>query len=315
MCNVPKHNLVINTRGDVQVCCIVAKTVGNICTDSWDEIWNGTERSRLIREIEQGTCEDCKHCARYVDYQEKISGESGNTLEDIDLRVENTCNCACKMCYEAASSKIAGKRIGITEEAENKICELLENHKDTLKHVHFAGGEPLISKSERKFLEKLSTFDRFDQICLTYNTNCTVFGDEFHQFLWKKARKVHFDLSIDAIGTLNDQIRVGSQWEHVESVLNRYIELQNSNENIFIRIHPTFGIYNISEIAKIESYFLDRNVDVAWGNIVDNPKHLSIFTMSSECLQECLTKQLEEVKTSTCREFLTSLLYENSKRK
>jgi sulfatase maturation enzyme AslB (radical SAM superfamily) len=78
-----------------------------------------------------------------------------------------------------------------------------------LRQVYFAGGEPLMIKEHKTFLEEIIRQGYADKISIRYNTNGLLLNEEIIE-LWTKFKKVKVGFSIDAIGIKNYYIRYPS---------------------------------------------------------------------------------------------------------
>jgi sulfatase maturation enzyme AslB (radical SAM superfamily) len=182
-----------------------------------------------------------------------------------------------------------------------------------LKQVYFAGGEPLMIKEHKLFLEEIIRQGYADKILVRYNTNGLLIDDEIID-LWTKFNKVKVGFSIDGINDRNYYIRYPSNWNTIVQNLHK---LDNTPSNIQVSIATAIQILNIKHLPdfarwKVEQGFKKVNFENITGGIeagggIFNMHLLYIPTfLSIKCLP------LED-KTEVRKKFaeLANWLYEN----
>jgi sulfatase maturation enzyme AslB (radical SAM superfamily) len=220
----------------------------------------------------------------------KDDGTIPDNLVYLDLRLGHTCNLKCVMCSPHDSSlwvKDYYKLKKLTDEQEI-LNQFSWNRKDfnnfwhenpefwremykqipNLKQVYFAGGEPLMIKEHKMFIEEILRQGYQDNILLRYNSNGLLVDDEIIE-LWKKFKKVKFAVSLDAYGDKNFYIRYPSEWETIEKNLWK---LDNTPENIQTSIATAIQILNIKHLPdfikwKVKSKFKKLNTGLVPGNV------------------------------------------------
>jgi MoaA/NifB/PqqE/SkfB family radical SAM enzyme len=275
-----------------------------------------------------------------IDVEELIkqTAEDGTVPEKLvylDLRLGHTCNLKCVMCSPHDSSQWVGdhKKVYPLFQAKELKEQMAWNRKDfnnfwhenpdfwkemyaqipNLKQVYFAGGEPLMIREHKWFLEEIIRQGYADKILIRYNTNGLLVDDEIIE-LWKQFKKVKIGFSIDAIGDRNYYIRYPSDWATIEKNLYK---LDNTPANIQVSIATAIQILNIKHLAdfakwKITQNFKKINLENTVGGIqagggIFNMHLLYIPTFLSIRLLSELDK--EEVRKSFAE--LASWLYEN----
>ena len=275
-----------------------------------------------------------------IDVEELIkqTEEDGTVPEKLvylDLRLGHTCNLKCVMCSPHDSSQWVGEHKKIyplfqakelkeqmswdRKEFNNKWHENPDFWKEmyaqipNLKQVYFAGGEPLMIREHKWFLEEIIRQGYADKILIRYNTNGLLVDDEIIE-LWKKFKKVKVGFSIDAVSDRNYYIRYPSDWATIERNLHK---LDNTPDNIQVSIATAIQILNIKHLAdfakwKISQNFKKVNLENTVGGIqagggIVNMHLLYIPTfLSIRCLPEY---DKEEVRKSFAD--LATWLYTN----
>jgi sulfatase maturation enzyme AslB (radical SAM superfamily) len=217
-----------------------------------------------------------------IDVEELIkqTEEDGTVPEKLvylDLRLGHTCNLKCVMCSPHDSSQWVGDHKKMyplfqakelkeqmswdRKEFNNKWHENPDFWKEmyaqipNLKQVYFAGGEPLLIKEHKLFLEEIIRQGYADRILVRYNTNGLLVNDEIIE-LWKKFKKVKVGFSIDAVGDRNYYIRYPSDWDTVERNLHK---LDNTPDNIQVSIATAIQILNIKHLADFAKWKITQN--------------------------------------------------------
>ena len=249
----------------------------------------------------------------------KEDGRYKNELQYLDLRLGHTCNIKCVMCSPHDSSKwvkdwkvlepqlkdpeVKRQMQWDKKEFNNKWHEQeifwhdLYKQIPNLREVYFAGGEPLMIKEHKKFIEEIIRQGNNTRIRLRYNTNGILVDEELIE-LWKHFELVKVGVSMDGFGDKNAYIRYPTHWETVERNLHM---LDNTPDNIRPSIATAIQIFNIKHLPdfvqwKISSNFRKVNDEVikgvaAGGGLINMhllyiPTFMSIQILPKEDKQE-----------------------------
>lgn len=261
--------------------------IPNSCSKCFKEESNGVASKRVWETgswIEDG-----------IDIQELINstekdGTIPNKLVYLDLRLGHTCNLKCVMCSPHDSSQWVPEHKKIyplfkNEEIKKQMSwdrkefnNFWHENPDfwkemyaqipNLKQVYFAGGEPLMIREHKLFLEEIIRQGYADKILIRYNTNGLLL-DESIIDLWTKFKKVKVGFSIDAADMRNYYIRYPSDWKIIERNLHR---LDNTPSNIQVSIATAIQILNIKHLPdfarwKINQKFKKVNFENVTGGI------------------------------------------------
>jgi sulfatase maturation enzyme AslB (radical SAM superfamily) len=275
-----------------------------------------------------------------IDIPELISqtqqdGTIPEKLVYLDLRLGHTCNLKCVMCSPHDSSMWVPEHKKIFPLFQHpSIKDQMQWDQSTfnnywhenpefwkemyqqipnLKQVYFAGGEPLLIKEHKLFLEEIIRQGYADKILIRYNTNGLLINDDIVE-LWKKFKKVKVGFSIDAIGERNYYIRYPSNWDTIVQNLHK---LDNTPDNIQVSIATAIQILNIKHLPdfakwKVEQRFKKINFEnvtagIQAGGGIFNMHLLYIPTFLSI---RCLPKEdKDEVRKNFAE--LATWLYEN----
>lgn len=293
--------------------------IPNSCSKCFQEESNGVASKRVWETgswMEEG-----------IDIPELISqtNEDGSIPEKLvylDLRLGHTCNLKCVMCSPHDSSQwVADHKKMYPLYQSKELKEQMQWDRETfnnfwhenpdfwkemyaqipnLKQVYFAGGEPLMIREHKWFLEEIIRQGYADKILVRYNTNGLLLDEEIID-LWTKFKKVKVGFSIDGTDLRNYYIRYPSDWATIEKNLHR---LDNTPSNIQVSIATAIQILNIKHLPdfarwKVKQNFKKINFENVTGGIqagggIFNMHLLYIPTfLSIRCLPQ---KDKEEVR-------------------
>ena len=209
--------------------------------------------------------------------QTEADGTVPEKLIYLDLRLGHTCNLKCIMCSPHDSSKWVSDHKKIFPLLKSEVIkrEISWDRKEfnnfwhenpefwkemyaqipNLKQVYFAGGEPLMIKEHKMFLEEIIRQGYADKILIRYNTNGLLLDEEIIT-LWTKFKKVKVGFSIDATDHRNYYIRYPSDWALIEKNLRR---LDNTPDNIQVSIATAIQILNIKHLPDFARWKIQQN--------------------------------------------------------
>jgi organic radical activating enzyme len=267
--------------------------------------------------------------------QTEADGTIPEKLVYLDLRLGHTCNLKCVMCSPHDSSrwlqdhsKLMNKTtFPIVKEQLSWNGDLFNNtwyenpdfwkemyaQIPNLKQVYFAGGEPLMIKEHKKFLQEIIRQGYADRILIRYNSNGLLLDDETID-MWKAFAKVKFAVSLDATDARNYYIRYPSEWDTIVANLHK---LDNTPDNIQVSIATAIQIMNIKHLPDFARWKISQNFkkinlglvpgDVQMGGGIFNMHLLYIPTFLS--CRVLPAKDKEEIRESFAE--LAIWLYSN----
>ena len=207
----------------------------------------------------------------------EIDGTIPNKLVYLDLRLGHTCNLKCIMCSPHDSSQWVSDQKKLMPKLSNQsvikqmtwdrktfnnfwhenpvFWEQIYEQIPNLKQVYFAGGEPLMIKEHKLFLEEIIRQGYQDKILIRYNTNGLKLDEDIIN-LWKQFKKVKIGFSIDATEDRNYYIRYPSDWD---TILNNLERLDNTPNNINVSIATAIQILNIKHLPDLAKWKIKQN--------------------------------------------------------
>lgn len=204
-------------------------------------------------------------------------GTVPDKLTYLDLRLGHTCNIKCIMCSPHDSSRwvqdykkvipifkhgALRRSLSWDEKSFNNtwhenpdFWEEMYKQIPNLKQVYFAGGEPLMIKEHKKFLEEIVRQGYADKILIRYNTNGLLIKEDIIE-LWSKFKRVKVGFSLDAIGERNHYIRYPSDWN---TIVNNLHMLDRTPDNIEVSIATAIQILNIKHLTDFAKWKIQQN--------------------------------------------------------
>jgi MoaA/NifB/PqqE/SkfB family radical SAM enzyme len=310
-CIYPWINLRISTVGDISTCCMSNKNISNLTDTTIQDAYHSDAMKDLRHSLLSGkfpsVCSACwkeeavgkpsmrqraKHKFKDIYYRLDYQKEDVNNLQLFDLNLGNACNLSCKICNRYSSSSIAEQEhaSGVistvefqtlkqavkwsdTEEFWNQLLEVVEN----IKYLDLYGGEPLMSKLHFKFLRRLIDLDAAKNIKIDYNTNGTVYSEQFFD-LWQHFKEIKLSFSIDDIGDRFEQQRVGANWNNVTDNIQKYNS--RKNDRFITEVYPTINTQNVFYLPELLDWIDTQDFDHLAFNILHAPEKYNILSLS-----------------------------------
>jgi hypothetical protein len=243
------------------------------CTKCFEEESNGVVSKRLWEMYEWNR--------DGLDFNELITGTDSSgavppVIRYLDLRLGHTCNLKCVMCSPHDSSRWLQDYDKLVEKTKSKIVihqvefnksefnntwyekpEFWDDVFEQIPHItqlYFAGGEPLMIKEHRRFLDEIIKRGYAKNISLRYNSN-GIFVNEDIIKVWSQFKQVRYAFSIDAILEKNSYIRYPTDWADIERSLWL---MDNTPDSIHCAIACAVQIFNIKHIIDFAKWKLSQ---------------------------------------------------------
>jgi len=213
--------------------------------------------------------------SQYIDKKPK--------LRFIELAFSTHCNLACRMCNESFSSKwklINNPKLTVATSIETFDLENYDVDLSELEMIKVVGGEPFLSKNHYDYLDKLiNQSNNPEGITLIYYTNGTIFPNKNIINYWKKLKKVHIAVSVDAYGTLNDYLRPGSSWKKINETIEKFKNIEDVN--LTMGAHSVITSLSVLQLHKLIDWRGERQLEGIF-HVTDGPHHLAIARLVDE---------------------------------
>ena len=231
------------------------------------------ECARCIEKEQYGFESTRQHHIKFVEQFDTVHGFDNDAPiipQCIEVRFTNVCNFKCRMCYPDLSSLIS-KEIadnpsvidwyppsdnrGVEESGRGTkfFDEMVANSKH-LKRLYLTGGEPSVSKAVTDYMETLIELGYAKNINLSFSTNASVINPGFIELL-SEFKSVQILLSLDAVGSIAEYQRHGTDWPRVAKNVQRYKDLTVSNKRKYsVAVHSVVTAYSILGIDDFFKY-------------------------------------------------------------
>lgn len=261
-------------------CCRFKKPVGifdgNVSDILHSDVYN------KLRETDVSTLPECSKCMYEEDNGKKSLRQKFNEtydmetigIEYLEVGLDNICNLRCDGCWAEFSSSWSEKQFPDKPKSFHiRSGRDIEQLPNTLNKILFLGGEPLMTTRHYKILQKIKDPSNVE---VTYNTNATFLLPEQQISLLKTFKKVHFIVSIDGYGELNDKVRSGSKWGQILEFINQIKTLGFSmSVNSVLHLNNWHGFIDLEKFIK--------EIDVDWEvNILTYPTRLDVANYNNK---------------------------------
>lgn len=291
-CNAPFNNMYFTVHGKVSPCW----KLPGFC-DQWSEersimdIWKGEHFQKYRDALMQcNFLNRCKECEVEIEnevwplakaYQQFGTNDNGYpTLMELEL--SNQCNLECIMCSGELSSGIRKKegKPPLPQIYNDAFINQLEEFIPHLKELRFNGGEPFAQKIVLDICDMVAKIN--PNLAINMATNGTVFNKRVQHIL--DNNNISINISIDSlIPERYEQIRINGDFD----VLMKNVEIykdycHTNNRNLSIMVNPMRN--NWEEMGHFAEWASEIKAAL-WYNTILYPKHLSIWNLSSEELE------------------------------
>lgn len=320
-CALPHMHQMIRQDGTVSLCCSAIDL--GLQKDDPIKAWNSDYMRDVRTSLSKGT--KIKQCQLCWDREDKgfksMRQESNELYPDItktsatpkylDLRLSNLCNLKCRMCNPVYSSQIAKEYVDIDnkwydefvvgaerefkqvplQEVKPDMWRQLKSYIPGLEKIYFTGGEPTLVPQVKEYLQECIDTGHADHIELVFTTNLTNINQSLLE-LCDKFSQVHWAMSIDGYGQLNNYIRSNSNWKTIDKNLKLLLGSKFS-----AGIHPTVCVYNVLYITDlleyVENLWDGRFMPFIFLNLLQTPDFLS-FQYLPNSIKNVASKKLQK---------------------
>jgi MoaA/NifB/PqqE/SkfB family radical SAM enzyme len=233
----------------------------------------------------------------------------------VELNLGTTCNLKCRICGPWASSKWVKehydlrvpmkskdayknymtlvKHWGGNWREESNVWDNIEKELHQFKQLDFYGGEPFLVEKNWSLLRKMIEKGYAKDQILHFNTNVTIFNEEYANLL-KEFKFVRISLSIDDIKERFEYQRHPSNWDEIYSNIKKVMQLQKENSNIEINVCSTISILNVYYIDELINFLVENNLSGYYINFLHFPDYFNMKNIKEDVkskLTDYLTKK------------------------
>lgn len=294
-------HIFIDAMGNVRPCCDGTDIKYNgerlvIGDMTIEELAHHPAYYDLINQMENNIIPDC--CAICKDIRDPLSPRISNsvaprnihitkkamnsgverTINSVHLRVGNTCNLKCRICYYGLSSgwgKDAYRLIATDKPyKETHIYKAIEEGSwpvqqknwtsnsglENIVSLHLSGGEPLMNDETFEMIDSVLSIN--NNIEVKFNTNGTFkYKEEFLDKLLT-AKEINFYLSIDDIDDRFEYQRKNAKWKEVQENIKWFVKLAKNNSNVHVAADIAVSIFNVYYLPEITQKFNELGLPI-----------------------------------------------------
>jgi molybdenum cofactor biosynthesis enzyme MoaA len=350
------NGLRVTTDGKFTPCCIASETylkdddgnVMSVLNTTFQDALQSPTLKKLKEDFKNGIkSPECNGCWNLED-----SGVESKRIRDnnrvahltlleseihfLELNMGNICNLTCRICnvYSSSNWKKEHKSVlnpDISDEKLNQItksCSLpfaddsmvwdeIEKNISSVKILDLYGGEPMLMKKQWSILEKCVYTGIAKNKYVHFNTNGTIFKDEYFEIL-KNFELSDISFSIDGVGDKFNYLRYGANWNEVKNNILLWLDKTKDLKNFKFHICYTVSIMNVLDFNEVAEFAIENNIRIHC-NFLSQPKYYCINNIP-ENLKIDIEKYVNEsynslpVKSPEIKEQFTNITqYLNSK--
>lgn len=236
-CYAPFVSLYFDQLGFVRVCCQNgAHSLGNLATNSLDEIWNGSQARVLRSALKKYNFNlGCQYCqwqisdGNYTGFLRQFDRWPVESTTDfwpaqMEFSISNTCNLECVMCNGEWSSAIRARREKLPPLRKvygERFYADLEKYLPHLRNVKFLGGEPFLAQ------ESFRIWDMMIGLGLETPCHVTTNGTHYNAKIERVLEKLPFSFCISMDGVTKEtveSIRVNARFEELRANFLRFLD-------------------------------------------------------------------------------------------
>jgi sulfatase maturation enzyme AslB (radical SAM superfamily) len=304
-CTAPWNGLTVREDGHVRTCCNGIKSLGDLNTQTIQEIENSDILAQIQQDLQLGqpNLENCKSCvdqqkqsgfATLRDHYNKFYPTIGDHLElkFLDIRWNNVCNLGCLYCTPTFSSTWADRlHINSTnlpvKNYQDALLEWVLERSEHINEIMLVGGEPLLMKQNYKLLTQLP-----EQCQISIITNMSFDLEKnpaMPALLSRPTEKIIWNVSLENTGHKFEYVRSGANWDQTKK--NLKLLLQHWPETVGINmVYNLFSAFDLREtvlelhaigIKKINLFNIYRNNTINLFNMPTEIKQLALQELIS----------------------------------
>lgn len=307
-CLMFKHAMTIGPTGGTRPCC--AFDTRDVETVTLDQDWQTRHEAWYQQSLEGWVMPGCRQChdqenlynQRSMRQRYNREFQNAQGIKHWDLKINNTCNLACRMCDATSSS--TWQRIV----ADNPESGLAEHYKFSPKnkwwrdsvglvdqmydasYVKFTGGEPFLIPQVRKIVQSLIDRDIAPAVTLQFTTNGTQDMSSW-MAMFAKFQRVELIVSVDAVGDRYEYIRQGASWEQVNTNIAKLVDKKLDNMDIAIHCLPQ--ALNTGYTHLVEEWADSMGVECEVVSALYEPDFMTPQAATDPVLRRKLIEQLE----------------------
>jgi len=235
LCYAPHTNVFFDIQGRARVCCWNWQHVlGNVQTDTMDDMWAGAKAQMLRRSLEADDFAlGCDFCHKQTEDgwttraamlgfdNLSVLAPDPDWPQRMEFSISNSCNLECVMCNGDYSSAIRAHRDKLPAAKTVYSAEFIESLRKYLPHLvraKFLGGEPFLIAEYHIIWEMM--VEVAPHVSCHITTNGTQYNRRVEQFM----EKLNFGFAVSLDGATKktvESIRVNANFEEQMAILGK----------------------------------------------------------------------------------------------
>lgn len=289
-CRLFRHGVCIGTGGTVRPCCMWNDP--GVSDPVWQDDWQAKHEQHHQDSL-NAWLPQCKRCEQMENtgkqsMRQRMNGvvipDDAQGIVFWDLKVNNTCNLACRMCDTWSSSKWSELNdtpgyTGVTLPQTNKWYSTALDFVEEMRlarEIKFTGGEPFLIPQVKRIQEQLVERGVAPNIKLHIITNGTQDMTQW-MHLWQHFKTVRLSISVDALGDRYEYIRPYSNWrsvEHNAKALAHYLKTVYNSDNINVFVNSLPMILNRNNLTEVAGWSNNLGFKHTVTGVITEPEYL-----------------------------------------
>lgn len=305
---------ITNTEIGYSVCCWTQSVVGDVVDFHHPKF----ERMRLANRNDQLISDVCKICLNIesTGQQSQRQGYSithgqetfDNSIQYLDIQIDNTCNLACVSCGPQLSTtwrkELGIKNLSVRPKFENFITRLEHLDLSMLREIRFWGGEPFLTNTWKNILHWIKQRYDTSNVKLMFNTNGTCKIDDQEKHLIEEFKFARISFSIDAVGPAFEYIRYPASWQQVDSNLQWW--RQNLPHNSMLSLTVTASLMNVLSLNSVFNYCKENFSNSRFGDPIEIYVHPAFGITGLENMPKAMVDYFKNL-SNYCQPWLQAL--------
>jgi len=307
-CTAPWNGLTIREDGHVRTCCIGQESLGNLNTQSIQEIEKSDSLIQIRQDMLSGNVnlKNCKVCIQqeqhagsatlrnhYNNYYPTVNNQL--QLRFLDIRWNNVCNLGCLYCTPMFSSTWVD-RIGTSiknlpvKDYQDDLLEWILERANHVNEIMLVGGEPLLMKQNYKLLPRLP---KDCQISIITNLSYDLEKNPaLPALLDRPNEKIIWNISMENFGDKFEYVRSGANWNQAK----KNIELLMTYWPNTVGVNMVYNLFSAFDIIKTVKQY--HTLGIKKFNLfnINQNNTIDLFNMPNKIKQLALDQLQEAYK-------------------
>ena len=213
-----------------------------------------------------------------IDLKQQDCNNTFDSVQYLELSIDNICNLQCRMCDSKFSSRLIGRDqfLGnpVHKKLEPSYTKLSSLDLSKLTRIKLLGGEPFITPNLEQFLDFISAHVDVSQIDLDINTNATTIPSDAIVYKLNQFRCLELNVSLDSYSLANDYQRWGSDYK---KAFKNVLEYEKIFKKKLIAYHNTISLLTANELAHTLNILQGLHGYHVSIDFVRSPEHLCML--------------------------------------